>query len=54
MDKKPSTKADIRKDILGVVDSIFEEIEPDLVVEHLPPKEQTPTPRMIWNGVPID
>ena len=53
MDKKPSSKADIRKDILGEIDSIFEEIEPDMTIEYLP-KEQTPTPRMIWTGVPID
>ena len=53
MDKKPSTKKEIANDIRGVVDSIFENIEPDMTIEHLPPK-QTPTPRMIWNGVPID
>ena len=54
MDKKPSTKKDVADDIRGVVNSIFEEIEPGMTIEHLPPKEQTPTARMIWNGVPHD
>jgi len=53
MDKQPSTKKEIADDIRGVVNSIFETIEPDVGIEHLPPK-QTPTPRMIWKGVPLD
>jgi hypothetical protein len=53
MDKKPSTKKDVADDVRSVVDSIFEDIEPGMTIEHLPPK-QTPTPRMIWAGVPID